>query len=193
MRNLADSDKIRAFIATSIPTDIRNKIADSTIDIFTKPEQLKIVKPDNYHLTLAFIGDISPDILEPLKNPFSLFCENFRQFHVQFGKIGTFPGVIFIKTIKGEEKLVDLASAVRTILRNNSVPYDNKPFKGHLTLARMRNRAMKASNCLVDDFQDKTYDINYIVEEFALIKSELTSTGPIYTTLSKHKLSQPSK
>ena len=180
---MAESDKIRAFIAVSIPQEIRMQISDVAGEVLKTPEELKIVKPDNYHLTLAFIGEVSQSVLEPLEKPFSLFCESFKQFHVQFGKVGTFPGVIFIKTTKGEEKLIDLATAVRTILRNNSVPYDGKPFKGHLTLARVKNRNSKALGYLIEGAADKSFSIGYQVREFIIYKSELKPSGPIYAKL----------
>lgn len=185
---MADTDKIRAFVAVTIPPDIRNKIAQIGDEIYKKPKELKIVKSDNYHLTLAFIGEISQEKLTPLEKPFSLFCESFKQFEVLFGRVGTFPGVIFLEAIKGEEKLIDLASAIRTILRNNSIPYDSKPFKGHLTLARTRNRGAKAASFLVEDIFKRSYEIGFQVTGFSIYKSVLTPSGPIYTSLSSFNL-----
>jgi 2'-5' RNA ligase len=178
----------RTFIAASIPDDIRDLAAETAENLLESTKGLKLVKPSNMHLTLAFIGDISPDIMETAYQPLSMLAESLTPFRVSFDRIATFPSVIFIKPSDGSQTLVDLASAVRTILRKNNIPYDTKPFKGHLTVARTKDRSLKAQAFLKNYAMDTRFNIEFVLNNFSVIQSDLTREGPIYTTLREYNL-----
>jgi len=183
-----ESEKIRVFMALPIPPDTCSWIGRITGEILKKRDGLKIVKPDNFHLTLAFIGDVPSDILPFIDEPLKNFALSFNRFDVRFGKVGTFPGVIFLKTIRGEEKLVDLTTAVRAILRRHNIPYDNKQFKGHLTLARTKDRKLNPRDFIAENALEKTWDYGFTASEFVLLKSDLKPEGPTYTRVSTYNL-----
>jgi 2'-5' RNA ligase len=180
----------RTFIAVPIPDDVRSLAAQTAESLFENTKGLTLVKPSNMHLTIAFIGDISPDLIQPAYQPFSLLAESYQPFRVSFDRIATFPSVIFIKPSDGSQTLVDLASAVRTILRKSNIPYDTKPFKGHLTVARTKDRSTKAPAFLKSYAMDTRFNIEFVLNNFSVIQSELTREGPIYTVMKSFNLSK---
>lgn len=178
----------RTFIAVSIPSDVRSLAAQTAESLFESIKGLTLVKPSNMHLTLAFIGDISPDCMEPAYQPLSMLAESLTPFRVSFDRIATFPSVIFIKPSDGSQALIDLASGVRTILRKNDLPYDTKTFKGHLTVARTKDRRTKAQTFLKSYAMDTRFNIEFVLDNFSVIQSELTREGPIYTIMKSFNL-----
>ena len=184
-------ETIRAFLAVDMPDEIRTLAAETGERLLTHAKELKIVRPENYHITLAFIGDVQRDLLNAIDKPIARLAEGISVISVQFNKIGTFPSVIFLKTSEGEQELARLSKGVRDILARNKIPCDSKPFKGHLTIARSRNRKMKAKEFLKSYAFDARFDIRFEIDSFSLIQSELTSAGPIYTTLKQYYLDSP--
>jgi 2'-5' RNA ligase len=155
-----------------------------------KERGLKLVHPENYHITLAFIGDVELDLLESIDKSLERLASGLPVIDVQFNRIGTFPSVIYLKISEGERELADLSKNAKSILAQNGIPYDAKPFKGHLTIARSRERRVKAIEFLKSYACDARFDIFFEVLSFSMIQSELTSTGPIYTTLNKYYLKE---
>jgi 2'-5' RNA ligase len=180
------SEIIRAFIAFPIPSETRNLIAQTCENLLVNPKGLKIVKPENYHLTLAFIGDIPLDHVSTIHDDMTQYASEVKPFKVSFDRIGTFPSVIFVRPSTGERDLTDLTSGVRTILRKKEVPYDDKPFKGHMTIARVRDRKNAKEFIHVHAF-DSRFNIEFESDRIFLIKSDLQPEGPIYTTLKEYQ------
>lgn len=181
-------ETIRAFLAVDMPDEIRTLAAETGERLLAREKGLKIVRPENYHVTLAFIGDVQRDLLDAIDEPITRLAEGISVIDVQFSQIGTFPSVIFLKTSEGEQELARLSKGVRDILAQNEIPCDSKPFKGHLTIARSRNRKMKAKEFLKSYAFDARFDIRFEISSFSLIQSELTSAGPIYTILKQYYL-----
>ncbi len=179
---------IRAFLAVDMPDDIRTLAAETGERLLNREKGLKLVRPENYHITLAFIGDVELDLLESIDKSLERLAESVSVIDVQFNKIGTFPSVIYLKISEGESELAHLSKSARAILTQNEIPYDSKPFKGHLTIARSRNRRVKAKEFLKSYAFDARFDISFEIVGFSLIQSELTTTGPIYTTLNQYYL-----
>lgn len=187
---LNHQNTIRAFLAADMPDDIRTLVADTGGGLLKSEQDLKLVKPENFHITLAFIGDVELDLLESIDDPLQELADGLSAIDVHLNRIGAFPSVIYMKMSEGEEELISLSKSARTILTRNEIPFDSKPFKGHITIARLRNRRVKskAKDFLKSYAYDVRFDIFFNVASFSLIQSELTSAGPIYTTLCKYYL-----
>lgn len=99
----------------------------------------RYTRPDNFHITLAFIGDV-PDSA-PAKDALRAACNTYRRHSgrpavLTFSAPGTFRGgILFLGAVPTPE-LTALSRAVRTSLQAYAVPFDPKPFRAHLTLAR---------------------------------------------------------
>ncbi|MGI5888148.1 MAG: RNA 2',3'-cyclic phosphodiesterase [Oscillospiraceae bacterium] len=88
---------------------------------------------ENMHLTLAFIGEAGPKLVEEAKKAMdSLDLESFTARVQGSGRFGD-TAVAFMKK---DRKLAELRKAVVDALDEFGVPYDRKPFTPHITLAR---------------------------------------------------------
>ncbi len=99
-------------------------------------------RPEGLHLTLAFLGE-QPEatvgrILQRL--PSVTGCHG--RFRLQTRALGGFPKAsaarILWLGLEPEPRLEALATDLRALLTREALPFDPKPFKAHLTLARLR-------------------------------------------------------
>lgn len=132
-------------------------------------------KPDNLHITLAFIGEsaYSKRAEQAIRNVRS------GPFVLESALAGRFGDILWLG-FKKSGCLSDLAEGVRAELTKAGFSLDNRPFKAHMTLAR---RVRLPEGCML-----KMPPVQMQVKEICLMKSELGEKGLVYTPLYKKKL-----
>ena len=147
----------------------------------------KLIFSKTFHLTLKFIGQVTPDRAEKIKE--SLNSIKTKKFHTFLDSIGAFPGESYIRVVwvglNPKGSTLQLQKSIDTILSPSFKK--EKDFKAHVTLARVKFVEDKAN--FVKMLRDIRVEKRKIeVTEFLLVKSELKPTGPIYTTIAKFQL-----
>lgn len=182
------SDTTRAFIAIELPDEITAFIHKIQEGLRSYGLKARWVRPKNIHLTLKFLGDINnEDIKKAGDAIISAASENVSMSLGAKG-IGFFPGVkrsrVIWTGITGQtEELTDLQKTLDGKLEAIGFPKERRPFKGHLTIARIKRKI--DARRLVDAmkefgrFESKTF----IADEVILFKSELKPSGAVYTKL----------
>jgi len=172
---------VRTFIAIEVNDQgVLNSIhkIQTELNIKAKPVELH-----NMHFTVQFLGEVSEEMVEKISD--ALNSIDFSAFSISFASIGVFPKpnfprIIWIGTNDGVSELEKLAEMIRSKLSHLGFSPDKK-FKPHVTIFRVKNK--------IEDISDKLekfssyYFGKQTVSEIKLKKSELTSTGPIYTDL----------
>ena len=178
---------MRTFVAIEISN---NEVLDSIkkiqneIDIEAKPVDL-----ENLHFTLQFLGEITDEISKKVID--ALNTVEFSSFKINLKKVGAFPKPKFPRVIwigvdeNGGNMLIQLAKKVEKVLEPLGFSPD-KPFKPHITIFRIKKKVGDITKEL-DDQKMVDFGIQEITS-FKLKKSELTSTGPIYSDLEEIKL-----
>lgn len=184
-------NQIRCFIAIKIDPvkqyfEFLNKIRrDYNI-------RIKVVNPENYHFTLHFFGDISLDAVATVNE--TLQTLDLQKYEFKLSGTGSFPEkkfsqtkVLFVDTSAGRNKIINIANTIHELLGSLKFQVQTRKFIPHLTVCRIRSGAEItgfAQAWLNEEFDDVVMECN----ELALIKSTLTPTGPVYTTLYEYKL-----
>jgi len=198
---------MRAFIALELPEKIRTSLRENLVSGEIKTEigkiqrelkiagvQAKWVKPEIAHLTLAFLGSITPNQVEPIGKILEVSASQIKPISLSLSKIGCFPSlakakIIFV-SLEGElEKLNDLAKEIRHGLKREKIYFDEKPFVNHITLGRIKKR----QNLIRLIEKIKVKRVEFVVSEVSLTKSILTESGPTYKILKSCSLSSPKK
>ncbi|MFG1953133.1 RNA 2',3'-cyclic phosphodiesterase [Micromonospora sp. NPDC048830] len=114
---------------------------------------VRLADPANAHLTLAFLGEVEADRLVDVESALGLAAETFRGGRdaspvLRLGGGGSFGRgrftVLWVDVRGDVEALAVLARLVRLRLRRGRLPYDEKPFRPHLTIARPGDRIDRA-------------------------------------------------
>lgn len=183
----------RIFIGLPIESESALQLAETwRNDRPLNQNRLIWVSPDNWHITLYFLGDTQEFIIELLQQ---LIEESFSQtpaFTTQLIGTGLFPNNHHPKVLwLGIENLQLLMSGylhLGDLLRNNGLSLDNKPLKPHLTLARIRNLNYRAAfESMLKGYQNYNFG-NIAINRVTLYESTLTPNGPVYTPLFEKQL-----
>jgi len=180
---------MRTFVGMEINNqDVLNSINDirSKLKIKAKPVSIK-----NIHFTMLFLGEVSDEMSQKIQE--KLKSIEFDPFDVSIKGIGVFPKpslprVIWVGTDeKGGKRMSELAFAITKKLSNLGFKND-KPFKPHATIFRVKNKIGNISNEL-KEYESYTFGIQKM-SEIKFKKSVLTSDGPIYSDLQVVKAKQ---
>ncbi len=165
---------------------IRSKIIDIQREISSSSAKIKLVEPENLHITLKFLGEVEEARIPVIVKALEGALKGVSKFRVKLEGVGAFPrvsrpNVIWVGVSEGRDPLIRLANLVEDALKKVGFPKEKRPFEPHLTIARVKYRSSDLPGLIT---KVKGVEIGEIeVREVKLKKSTLTSKGPIYETL----------
>jgi len=186
--------KLRSFLAFDIPKEVKAKLKNLIADFSAKEERVKWVNPENMHVTLKFFGDVEEDLLiGDISKSIESSIKGHGSFKLSCQGIGVFPNwkyprVIWAGLVGETVKVIDLQASIESGLEKFDIKKDNREFRVHLTLGRAKTVLKKSP--IVELAQSLgPYDFGKVeISELVLYKSQLTKSGPIYTSLKKFRL-----
>jgi RNA 2',3'-cyclic 3'-phosphodiesterase len=182
---------LRAFIAVEIPAEIQQKIHRETSNLRKGIDSLvRWVPPQNMHLTLKFLGDVSPNSLEFIKQMLRTEAETIACFDIHLAGLGAFPNLkrprVLYVGIQAPAALDALARAIDSASRRLGYEPEERPFSAHLTLGRVRQNANAAEQMQIRRTIEGT-QVDLLgtakVDSVHLFKSDLNPGGSVYTRL----------
>jgi RNA 2',3'-cyclic 3'-phosphodiesterase len=185
---------MRLFVALIIPEAVRQNLAAMRRDFPAIASQLRWVPPQNFHVTLKFIGSVPseklPPIIEALRRVSLVDRVQLRIRGVGW-LVNAKTGVMLFALVQESKPLTALATAIDQQLERLGFTPENRTFMPHLTLVR-------ASKDLPANFQTalrelaeqhKQYDFGSVTpEEFHLMESKTLPAGPIYSKIQSFPL-----
>ncbi|MEM2961378.1 MAG: RNA 2',3'-cyclic phosphodiesterase [Candidatus Bathyarchaeia archaeon] len=178
---------IRSFIAFDIDDEGTLKNLDRVQSMLLDTgADLKIVKPENIHITVRFLGEVSPSYIEKIYGEMSRV--NFSPFDVEIKGLGVFPNIRHINVIwagirRGANDLRNIYYQIEPNLQRIGLRPDDKSFSPHLTIARVRTgRKRDELARVIKDLENYEFGI-VRARCLKLKKSVLTPQGPVYSTL----------
>lgn len=193
---------MRVFIAVNLSTVIKEELQQMQEALSKRTTGFRWVKPELLHITLKFIGEVSPDFVSSLSSPFMEFAEKHEPFKLSFKGLGCFPNVhrprvIWIGVEKGAVELSELSEGINEIVANLQLHDRDQPgkkgkegnkkegkFIPHLTLGRRKKEGPVSLDKGL--FEEEWYCANDLhVDGFYIMQSTLKPSGPIYTPLEK--------
>jgi RNA 2',3'-cyclic 3'-phosphodiesterase len=178
---------VRIFVAVPLPDEARIVLADrlGRVDL-----PGSVVPPQNWHLTLRFLGwtdDVAFDRLRAALDDSELGA----QFYVGLGEMGAFPRaskatVIWLAVSRGRERLEELATEAEEAAQSAGFNPEDRPFRAHLTLSRLR--PPHDVSRLVESFPGA--DIGWRCESVVVYRSHLGRGGARYEPLETFPLTR---
>jgi len=131
----------RLFLAVVLTEDARHALAARIRD-GTRVLPGRPVRPQNWHLTLRFLGDVDGPGYDRLLAALDE-ADLGEHFRVRLGGLGAFPKpsratVLWVDFAQGKDRLADLAARVEQAVEIAGLPGEDRPFRAHLTLSRIR-------------------------------------------------------
>lgn len=129
---------MRAFIALELPDSLVNEVADMARALAGVAPG-RYVPRANYHVTLAFLGEIGEDGARRAIDALEAACAGQPAPLLELDGLGTFgrdKNATLWVGVRATPEVMDLGAAVRAALDERGVSYDCKPFRPHITIAR---------------------------------------------------------
>lgn len=178
---------IRTFVAIDINSkDVVLKLIELQKRLVATGATMKLVEPENIHLTLYFLGEIPEEKIGLVKEIVESCCKGTGSFEIYLAGVGAFPKfssprVVWVGMKYGQEILSQIANCLRKNLPRHGFRKEEKEFSPHITLARVK----KYNSKLVNEIKNlSNVEIgSLLINSVKIKKSTLTSRGPIYEDL----------
>jgi len=174
---------MRVFIAIDIPEELKDNIYNEIKKI--RGVRGKFVEKENLHITLKFLGELQPNIVENIKDDLGII--EFQKFEIEVYGLGNFNNrVLWFGIRKGAERIIELKNQIDDILRKHNFPPD-RDFHPHVTILRIKEILSR------QDYQNTLEKLRnveigrFIAGGFSLKQSILRREGPLYLNIKEYQ------
>lgn len=185
-------ERMRCFIAVDIDQpELRARLREIQVGLDSLGCGLKLVEPENIHVTLRFLGEIPSSLASEVAKTLDKVRAN--PFTLTLRGLGAFPSpsrprVVWVGVGEGSAELSSLHRQVESLIKPLGFQPEREPFTPHITLARVKvPRNLSSLARFIAERSDVEVG-SMRVEEVKLKRSTLTPSGPIYSDVYVKKL-----
>lgn len=176
--------KKRIFIAINFPSPIKEKLLEYQKQWPKLP--VRWTSPKNLHLTLIFLGYISSVELAKIFTISQQIARQTQPFVLRFKRIILGPSEKAPRMFWVEIERKSELSRLQNKLAKELSLEEKRPFKPHLTLARIKTNEWKQPG--IKPRVDQPLSLTAPVTSLEIMASQLSSRGPQYTILKSYPL-----
>ncbi|SNZ17205.1 2'-5' RNA ligase [Natronoarchaeum philippinense] len=180
----------RLFVSVDLPDEFADDIA-AVQARFEDADGLSFTDPEQAHVTMKFLGDVDEDRVEAVGDAVAeaVAAADVEPFRARYEGLGVFPSLEYISVLwlgvtAGNDELSRLHDAIED--RTTALGFDAEghEFTPHVTLARMEHAGGK--ELVQRGVREWTPTVGEAtVDAVCLTESELTSEGPVYSTVER--------
>ncbi len=194
-RPASDGPTARLFIAVQPPGPVLAELGGVVDQLAAVRSGARATDRALWHITVAFLGDVPEEQIPAASDALAAAAERAGPLQLRIAGGGRFGRGAFTvlwagvagQTSEDLSAFGGLARVVRRELRRARLPYDDKPFRPHLTLARpggkLTDTAVQADVAMLHDYQGTVF----AVEDVWLFRSHL-GPHPTHEPVSRHLL-----
>ena len=182
---------MRLFVAVEIESALAERIAEVGDELkrraIARAPRARItwIPSDRMHLTVRFIGEVEESRVGQVRA--ALTPLRSARFELTVRGVGAFPRsgaprVLWAGITDGVEALAELEREVSERLAGCGIPGEDRPYRPHLTLARVRDAAGLRTGPLIEGLTDHIFGSSQ-VDAITLFQSRLSPKGPQYMAL----------
>jgi len=181
--------KIRTFLALELPQTVRNKLSAHAelISGHDKLQQIRWLPKENYHLTLAFLGNVEYVLISSLQLKLEQNLSYKKAVPFRFSEIIPFPfsgtPKIVAAMLEYSDELMQLQHNTAKCVRAFGISLVRRRFTPHVTLGRLKSRSRKSMV-----FQPQQIFLEGVSEKVVIFHSDLVPKGAVYTSLGEISL-----
>ncbi len=185
-------ERVRAFLAVGLGDELRAALVLAVAELsraeWARP--VRWVKGDSIHLTLRFLGSVSPELLAELGSRVGEVVPRHVAHRARVTGVAAFPSArrpkVIAADVEPHERLAALAADLEQAAVASGLEPESRRFRPHLTLGRLRGRPDAsiriASTAALPDLE---------VDAVTLYRSHLDREGARYAALSRWPLASP--
>jgi 2'-5' RNA ligase len=183
---------MRLFVAYRIGEESAARVATVVSSIRTRLPKASWVGRDAYHLTFAFLGEHDPEVVPRLSAALKAATAGLAPVEAGLMGSGFFPNErrprVGWVAVEPHEPVIAVAGAVRASIAGCGIRFDEKPFKAHLTLVRIRDEWKARDAALFAEAIDAAGAIRFRLDRVSLFESRLLPSGAVHSELAHAEL-----
>lgn len=186
---------LRTFVAVAAAPELEQRAGVLIGKLRSSSAKVKWVEPTNLHWTLKFLGDIELRETAAICRAVSEAVAPFAPFDIEATGAGAFPAPTRPRTVwlgmgQGTEEMIALHDAIDRSLEPLGYRPENRRFRPHITIGRVRQSTSEGISELGELVQQHaTFDGGLTsVFEVTIFSSELGRHGPTYEPLGHAEL-----
>ena len=184
---------MRLFIAIQLPQFARTHLRELQDDLRVNVDYASWVKPDSFHLTLKFLGEVAeeklPEVCNALREIEPTGPRRLMAAELLFLPPNG-PARVIAAALAGDTEIISfLAQHVDAICGKVGIQLERRKFRAHVTLARPRYPLRSArQSAMIESCRTRFPGPVFQVERFVLMQSTLRREGSEYTHLANFPL-----
>lgn len=183
---------MRLFLAINLDPDARRALHDAVTQLRDAAPGLLWTREDKLHLTLRFLGDTDDDAPHRIAPAMHEVAISHRRFPMALRHVGAFPDFRRARVVwlgaDASARLELLHHDVETACHRLGFGLEGRPFRPHVTLARVRDRDGDAMRRLARVAKRLEFEWDVHVESVDLMRSTPGSGGSTYQRLNASPL-----
>ena len=181
-------EDIRSFIAIELSEVLRHKLKRLLEELKKTGADVKWVRPESVHLTLKFLGSVSREKLENIATAVRPVVETYEPFQLTAQRIGCFPSsrnprIVWVGLGEEGGAVARLQREIESKTADLGFPPEERPFRPHLTLGRVRSPKKKDSLVAMIEKISQIDLGSFPADKVILFRSDLHPEGAIYTKM----------
>ena len=173
---------MRCFLCIELDDEIKNEIEKIKRDF--NIQGIKLVKRENLHITVKFLGEINEETLNKILN----LDLSVEELEVNILKMGVFPNEEYIRVIwiGLDDKLIPIFKEIDEKLGKLGFKKE-KSYIPHITIGRVKFISNNNKIKIINNIK-KYSNLNLgkmKIKHITLMKSTLTKSGPIYEVIKR--------
>ncbi|MFC5995923.1 RNA 2',3'-cyclic phosphodiesterase [Pseudonocardia hispaniensis] len=167
---------MRLFVALTPPPEVVGELWAATTALRVDQPGLRWTPPEQWHLTLVFLGEVVDDVRPDLIERLGRVAARGSPFALSLGAGGRFGNRVLWTRVRGEtDRLRRLAASAQAACRRCGLAVEDRPYRPHLTLARARGDTedLRDAVARLDGFAGRTWT----ADQLHLVRS-LLGAGP---------------
>ncbi len=184
---------MRLFYAVKASNEVIEEVSRAIAAFPLKNPPWRWIPPENLHVTLKFLGEVNDELLDSFIEAGSAVAALSKPFKLAYGPFGAFPSlsrprVIFFEAVEGAEELYSLASILEAEVLRLGIPREERQFRAHLTLARIKQPIGRAIVDELSNVKSLSSAASQYVDRFCLMRSHLARSGATYEEIRSFEL-----
>lgn len=128
---------MRLFVALTPPAEAVEELRSATAGLAALASGLRWTRPEQWHVTLAFLGEVGDDAIEELTRRLGRAAARHPRLSLAFGGSGRFGHRVLWTAVQGDrDQLRRLADSTAAAARRCGLQVEHRRYRPHLTLAR---------------------------------------------------------
>lgn len=179
---------MRLFVGLAVDEAVKEALERLTLRLRAKDDGLRWSTPDQWHVTLVFLGEVDDEARTRLARELGQVCAPMLRLRME--RLGVFEraGILHVE-VEVSPELLRLYDAIAAVVRKVGLEVEERPYRAHITLARAKNRdGRKTIGRLRRSAESQRLSARWQANEFLLYESQLSPGGSWYVVQERFAL-----